>query len=543
VTDGDPAAAAAAARAISARLGRLATEMEAAAGGWPGAAPGWHGLAADAVAHLLAIRPARFRAVATACAAAAGALSRHADALAPAVALQRQAEQAPVIPAARLDRRAADLAAESARQTAGVLMALAASAAPAHRPWLERADDWRGEIQLGAAESTEALISTLGQVAVRMLNPFDRRTPGEARHLKTTVEAATQHPLDVVKSMLDWDTWRTNPARAAGHLVPDLVGAVASGGTAATARAVTVTGRTRAAVQAAAARDQLRREAQGAVATASREALVRRALQAPARTEAWLGPGGSRLTPRQNAGAEAFRTLSVADEPSVTAAMQAAVTAGRGRLAGLDQRLKPSDSYKRKLAEAHSTGRPLPDLLARVKDAVRYTAVLDDANYVRGVADIAAALEQRGFHAQSTHNAWFGPRYRGINSHWLDPVTGAAFEVQFHTPASWRITKQTHDWYEEFRLPTTPAVRQAELHELIAAQYRQAPIPGWVQTLTKDTFLPSTRPDPIVAPVDYTGLAAVLGSAVSGAGTVAPRVTEAGHGQDPGEPGGHSRTP
>jgi len=544
---GDPATTAlvraqATARTMAAELNRLADGTEAAA--WPtGHTSGWQGAAAESAAHLLAVRSEQFRTVAALARQASAAFTRHAEALEPVVALKRQTDQVPTELAATWQRRADDLAAASARQTADVLLALANSAPPPASVWsrrLEQVDAWRGEVQLGTAEAAEALVNVVGQVGARLMHPFDRRAPEEAKQLRTAALEAARHPLTVVKSAVDWDTWRTNPARAAGHLVPDLVAAAASGGTAGAAKAMTVAGRTRAAIESAAVRDRLRREATGAAASASRQALVRRAQAVPAVADGWIGPGGTRLTPLQNASAEAFHALSAADEPTVTAAMRAAV-AGRGRLAGLDQRLKPAESYKQKLATAHArTGKPLPDLLAGAKDAMRYTAVLDDANYVRGVADIANALERHGFHAQSSHNAWHGPRYRGINSHWLDPVTGAAFEVQFHTPASWRITKQTHAMYEEYRLPTTPATRRAELHDLIATEYRQAPIPGWVQTLTEDVFPPATRPDPITPPVDYTVHAAALGAGVAGLGTAAARIEVGTRSRDRE---GHSRTP
>ena len=36
---------------------------------------------------------------------------------------------------------------------------------------------------------------------------------------------------EIGKGVLDWDTWADNPARALGHLVPDIVMAVATAGT------------------------------------------------------------------------------------------------------------------------------------------------------------------------------------------------------------------------------------------------------------------------------------------------------------------------
>ena len=35
---------------------------------------------------------------------------------------------------------------------------------------------------------------------------------------------------EVGKAVLDWDTWADDPARALGHLVPDAIVAVATGG-------------------------------------------------------------------------------------------------------------------------------------------------------------------------------------------------------------------------------------------------------------------------------------------------------------------------
>jgi hypothetical protein len=204
--------------------------------------------------------------------------------------------------------------------------------------------------------------------------------------------------------------------------------------------------------------------------------------------------------------------MSAARERSLTAIMQEVSKLGRGELNGLDHRLKTPESAKRKAATAHAqSGRPLPELLAKAKDTVRYSVVIKDADYVHGVSTIASALERLGFHPARPHNTWHGPRYRGINSVWLDPRTGAAFEMQFHTPASYRITKQTHSLYEEYRLPGTSPERKAELHDLLATEYRKAPIPGWVQALEGGNFPPPV-PGPIAPAADHTLPAALLGA-------------------------------
>ena len=337
--------------------------------------------------------------------------------------------------------------------------------------------------------------------------------------------------------MLDWDTWRSNPSRAAGHLIPDAVAAVASGGTAKAVRATTMARQSQAAVRLAAARDGLRREATGSAAASARQALIQRVeAEALARIKAsgataWHGEGGARLSALQNAAVEAYHSMSTARERSLTAIMREVTEVAQGELSGLDHRLKTPESSKRKVAtEQPRIGRVLPELrlpelLTGTEDTIRYSVVIKESNYVHGVTEIAKTLEQHGFHAHPPRNTWQGPRYRGINSVWVDPATGAAFEMQFHTPASYRITTRTHRMYEEFRLPSTSPDRKAVLHELIAAEYRTAPIPGWVDVLKGKNFPPPSAPDPITPPADYTRHAAAVGASVIHLATTQPEAT------------------
>jgi hypothetical protein len=513
----DPAVGATAALAISRHLAILADGLEAGATVFPTQATGWEAIAAGSLTGLLAAHPERFRAVAAACRTASAALSRHAESLGWAANLQQQAGQAPGDLAVILERQTTELVESSARQTAAVLGSLATSAPP-RGSWLTRVvgrvESWRSDVILGAVQSTEALGNTVLQLAVRAQNPYDPRNIDDLRSVAATALDDVRHPVALAKAVLDWDTWRTNPARAIGHLVPNLAAALA-GGEAATASRISLTAqRTRAAVQTAALRDVTRREAARYDAEASRSALVRAALtgdEAPA-VGSWRGEGGTALTGSQNAGAEAFHSLSAAQEPSVTAAMHQVSQAADAELAGLGHRLKDVESFKRKLATEHAqTGQPLATLLAQAEDAVRYTVVIDDDSYLRGVTEVAALLEERGFYSLPLNNAWHSGRYRGINSRWVDPRTGAAFEVQFHTPASWWITKQTHPMYEEFRRPDISAQRRAELSAAIAEAYRAAPVPDGVESLTPRAFPPPSAPDPIAPPVDYTVHAAAAG--------------------------------
>jgi hypothetical protein len=205
--------------------------------------------------------------------------------------------------------------------------------------------------------------------------------------------------------------------------------------------------------------------------------------------------------------------LAALGEPTLTATMREVSRAARAELAGLAHRLKDGESMKRKVATLQAnTGRALPVLLDHAEDAVRYTVVLDERSYVSGVEQVAALLDSRGYHNLSISNAWHSRRYRGVNTTWADPSTGIAFEVQFHTWATWRITRETHGAYEEFRRPDTSAARRAELSEQIGAAYRTAPVPDGVSQLNRQAVPPSSVLERV--PVDYTVHAGVGGALV-----------------------------
>jgi uncharacterized protein YukE len=121
--------------------------------------------------------------------------------------------------------------------------------APAQRNWLESGLAFVGGVLLGAGEA----IWDLGQLLNRLqygpvLDLVDLATgdltPEElAAKKQLQVEqvqamwtALRTDPLEfgksIGKAVLDWDTWADDPARAIGHLVPDAIVAVATGGTA-----------------------------------------------------------------------------------------------------------------------------------------------------------------------------------------------------------------------------------------------------------------------------------------------------------------------
>lgn len=117
--------------------------------------------------------------------------------------------------------------------------------APEKRNWFESGAAFGGGILQGAGEA----IWDLGEMAWN-LSPqgmlisdlMSNMTPEElaAKHrmqgetalamLNTIKDDPVGFGKNLGKSLLDWDTWADDPAKAIGHLLPDLVAAIATGG-------------------------------------------------------------------------------------------------------------------------------------------------------------------------------------------------------------------------------------------------------------------------------------------------------------------------
>ena len=127
------------------------------------------------------------------------------------------------------------------------------------------------------------------------------------------------------------------------------------------------------------------------------------------------------------------------------------------RLEGLEYRLKGEDSMYRKVADDlrdYAPGAGAEDIVAGMKDSVRYTYVVPDASYTPTVSQMMDDLQTEGLVPDGPlKNSWGSDGYVGINSTWFDPGSGRIVEVQFHTDASFDAKMTTHEPYEAARLP------------------------------------------------------------------------------------------
>ena len=380
----------------------------------------------------------------------------------------------------------------AAHECAGGVRAGCAGA-PGKRNWFESGAAFVGGILQGAGEA----IWDLGEMAWN-LSPqgmlisdlMSNMTPEElaAKHrmqgetalamLKAIKDDPVGFGKNLGKSLLDWDTWADDPARAIGHLLPDLVVAIATGGAGA---AVTRGG-----------------SALGMLGRHADDLLDFRHLDDASDLThlddlaSWSGEGLA-LSPEANAAANSFLRGAARAEPQITADMRSIADRSGGALEGLDYRLKGEESLKRKLATDVEFLNQSPDeALKGMGDSVRYTYKFDSDSYADGVSHARDEMRAAGYTELKWKNSWGSDGYQGVNSVWSPPHGAGRMEVQFHTPESFDAKMQTHELYEEQRLPSTSAERSAQLDNDMAEIFGQVSRPQGAGDLTASHTAPVT---------------------------------------------------
>ncbi|MFF4532466.1 hypothetical protein ACFY1P_24760 [Streptomyces sp. NPDC001407] len=182
-----------------------------------------------------------------------------------------------------------------------------------------------------------------------------------------------------------------------------------------------------------------------------------------------------------------------------------------GKLEGLDYSLKGLDSFRRKAAVAvERPGVDAESVCEDVDDLNRYTLTFDTDNYVQGTQRTYAELRERGFEPVSEQNTWEDPVYKGVNTAWEHPGTKEKFELQFHTPESFKAKSENHELYElarsgEFekyntKEDPTRAVSYQEASDLLQNErYENVRTPSGVEELgnrkVRATLNPEVEPE------------------------------------------------
>jgi hypothetical protein len=131
-----------------------------------------------------------------------------------------------------------------------------------------------------------------------------------------------------------------------------------------------------------------------------------------------------------------------------------------GRLAEDTEKfaLKAPDRFKEKFATLieRYPGTDPSELAHSIHDGIRYTFILDFESYAESMELGQERLTDAGYDHIETKPSWDREEYKGVNSRWREPSTGAIFEVQFHTQESWDAKQKTHEAYEKIHALDTP---------------------------------------------------------------------------------------
>ena len=173
-------------------------------------------------------------------------------------------------------------------------------------------------------------------------------------------------------------------------------------------------------------------------------------------------------------------------EPLITKDLQTIEKQTGGELVGLEKRFKSEESLTRKFAErtlpkvrkAEKQGNNVDEartnalnkITDKNNDALRYTYKFPPEKYAEGYNAVVTALKRQGYKLVQSDNYWLfkGTKddkgYRGINSTFIAP-NGQKFELQFHTPESFKFKNNNHYLYDESRNPKTSQKRKDEIDQ------------------------------------------------------------------------------
>jgi hypothetical protein len=166
--------------------------------------------------------------------------------------------------------------------------------------------------------------------------------------------------------------------------------------------------------------------------------------------------------------ASEIRDRAVKVEPQVTELVNTFAENAGGKLIGLRQRLKSTDSLARKIdadAAKEYEGNH-DDAAAGVSDAIRYTIKVPDSNYADGLDATVKGLEGTGWRVR-TKNFWqSGDPYDGVNI--KASKNGIAVEIQLHTQKSLEVKEgKLHRIYEKYRVSTDNQYRRTRWNEMV----------------------------------------------------------------------------
>jgi hypothetical protein len=143
-------------------------------------------------------------------------------------------------------------------------------------------------------------------------------------------------------------------------------------------------------------------------------------------------------------------------EPQITKDVVSSVAGSGGKMYGLENRLKQPSSIAGKIgSDSKDKKISFEDAYSGIKDAIRYTAVSEDKDFVRNYNRIKKSLNEKGYTETRCKN-YFDLYAQGKVMHKAVQCTyrdknGYEFELQFQTPSSQAAKELKVPIYEERR--------------------------------------------------------------------------------------------
>ena len=167
-------------------------------------------------------------------------------------------------------------------------------------------------------------------------------------------------------------------------------------------------------------------------------------------------------------------------ETTVTPLLQKLSAQHLGRMRGLKHRLKTLSSAVRKLTKEHKEHPALSPNELKISDMLRYTIEISDTppgHHVKAIHETLRALEAVGFKVVKVKNYWpRGDNYSGVNSV-IKSAEGFEWELQFHTPASYKEKSKSHVTYQLLRDRENPLTVRQKAFQKLAAPWEEIAVP------------------------------------------------------------------
>ena len=175
-------------------------------------------------------------------------------------------------------------------------------------------------------------------------------------------------------------------------------------------------------------------------------------------------------------------------EPRITRDVINSVSKTTAKMYGLEHRIKQPTSLTGKVgSDISEKGLGLDEVAKGIKDAVRYTAVSEDKDFVKNYEKIKRDLERQGYTETKCKN-YFQQykegkvKHKAVQSNFANK-NGYEFELQFQTPASQAAKELKIPIYEERRKQGISSKKAKKLEQKMVDLAEQVPFPPDIERI------------------------------------------------------------